>query len=131
MTTKTKTKTKTAETTMATTEIVNFDFSGQEVRMAQILGEPWFVGKDVCEVLGISKYRDAFTRLDSDERGSVVVDPHGREQVTTVVSEAGIYTLIVKSRKPSAKKFKKWVNQDVLPTIHKLVPMNQVRCIEF
>ncbi|MGE4536335.1 MAG: BRO family protein [Desulfovibrio sp.] len=97
-----------------------FFFDGRQVRV--ILGEqdaPWFVGKDVCEVLGISKYRDAVALLDSDERVSRIVDTLGGPQQMTTVSESGLYALIFTSRKPEARAFRKWVTGTVLPALRR------------
>lgn len=89
------------------------------IRVQVINGETWFVAKDVCEVLGISKYRDALMRLDEDERGSVVADTLGGAQNMGAVNESGLYSLAFQSRKPGAKKFRKWVTMEVLPSIRK------------
>lgn len=78
-----------------------------------------FVAKDVCTILGISKYRDALSRLDDDERGSVLLDtPGGKQQVSTV-TESGFYRLVIVSRKPEAKAFQRWVTHEVLPAIRR------------
>lgn len=82
-------------------------------------GEPMFVAKDVCEVLGISKYRDALDRMDADERGSVRVDTPGGIQEVGAFTENGLYTVIIRSDKPEAKPFRKWVTSEVLPSIRK------------
>lgn len=82
--------------------------------------EPWFVASDVCKALGISNSKDAIKRLDSDEKSGVdLTDPHGRIQRTNCVSESGLYSLILGSRKPSARQFKRWVTHDVIPSIRK------------
>jgi prophage antirepressor-like protein len=96
-----------------------FDFEDREVRVVMVNDEPWFVAKDVCEVLEISKHRDAVSRLDDDERGSVLVDTPGGKQEMVAVNEYGIYSLVMTSRKPEAKKFKRWVTHEVLPAIRK------------
>jgi prophage antirepressor-like protein len=88
-------------------------------RMTLIEGEPWWVAKDVCDILEISKHRDAISRLDSDERGSVVVDTLGGSQTMSAVNESGLYSLIFDSRKPEAKKFKRWVTHEVLPQLRR------------
>ena len=75
--------------------------------------------KDVCGILGIEKYRDAATRLDDDEREPVLVDTLGGRQEMIAVTESGLYSIILLSRKPEAKKFKRWVTHEVLPTIRK------------
>jgi anti-repressor protein len=96
-----------------------FNYNGNEVRTIQKDGEPWWVLKDVCGILGISKYRDTASRLDEDERGSVRVDTPGGEQEMTVVNESGLYNVILRSDKPEAKPFRKWVTSEVLPSIRK------------
>ena len=83
-------------------------------------GNPWWVAKDVCEVLGIDNVTWALKKLDEDEfTTSKVIDSIGREQETYVVNESGLYSLIMTSRKPEAKAFRKWVTSEVLPSIRK------------
>lgn len=81
--------------------------------------EPWFVAKDVCDCLAISKHRDAISRLDTDERGALKVDTLGGKQEMATVNEYGLYSLVMSSRKPEAKEFKRWVTHEVLPSIRK------------
>ena len=81
--------------------------------------EPWFVAKDICECLAISKHRDAISRLDTDERGSLKVDTLGGKQEMATVNEYGLYSLVLSSRKPEAKEFKRWITHDVLPALRK------------
>ena len=88
------------------TNLQHFQFTDNDIRVVTIKGEPWFVAKDVCQVLGISKYRDALTRLDKDERGVAAVNTPGGKQNTTVISESGLYRLILSSRKLSTGKAK-------------------------
>ena len=90
-----------------------------EIRNAMVNGEPWFVAKDICDALGISKYRDAIARLDEDERMSIFVDTPGGGQSMTSVNESGLYLLIFQSRKSESKAFRKWVTKEVLPNIRK------------
>lgn len=90
-----------------------------QVRTMMIDGSPWFVAKDVCECLGITKHRDAVSRLDGDERGSVEVDTLGGTQQMVAVNEYGLYSLVLSSRKPSAKAFKRWITHEVIPAIRK------------
>ena len=90
-----------------------------EIRSAVVDGTPLFVAKDICDALGISKYRDALTRLDEDERASISVDTLGGKQTMIAVNESGLYTLVFQSRKPEAKAFRKWVTGEVLPNIRK------------
>ncbi|WP_346770213.1 Bro-N domain-containing protein [Alicyclobacillus mali (ex Roth et al. 2021)] len=100
--------------------LLPFEYEGKQVRVVVVDGEPWWVAKDVCEALEISKYRDAVAKLDDDERASMTVDTLGGPQNMTVVNEAGLYSLIlVASRKPEAKAFKRWITHDVLPTLRK------------
>ena len=83
-------------------------------------GNPGCVGKDVCDVLGLDNVRRALDRLDGNEfTTSKVIDSIGREQETYVVNESGLYSLIMTSRKPEAKAFRKWVTSEVLPSIRK------------
>lgn len=100
-------------------ELQIFNYNGNEVRTVQIDGEPWWVLKDVCGVLGISKYRDVAARLDEDERKPVKVDTLGGEQEMICVNESGLYNVILRSDKPEAKPFRKWVTAEVLPSIRK------------
>ena len=79
-------------------------------------GEPWFVAKDVCDILEISNPSDALKRLDDDERSRFNL---GRQGETNIVNEAGLYVLVLGSRKPEAHEFKRWVTHEVLPQIRK------------
>ena len=97
-----------------------FSYEGNEVRTVQKDDGTWWVLKDVCAVLDISNNRDAALRLDEDEKDDVgITDAIGRQQNTTVISESGLYNVILLSRKPEAKKFKRWVTHEVLPTIRR------------
>lgn len=96
-----------------------FNYQSNEVRTVEMGGEPWFVLKDVCNILGISKYRDTAARLDADERGSVEVDTLGGTQQVIAVNESGLYHVILRSDKPEAAPFRKWVTSEVLPSIRK------------
>jgi prophage antirepressor-like protein len=101
--------------------VLEFNFGQEKVRTTiGSIGEPWFVAKDVCDVLGIRNSRDAISDLESDEKSSVVIaDGTPGNPSMTVVNESGLYALIFKSRKPEAKRFKKWVTWEVLPQIRK------------
>lgn len=97
-----------------------FNYQGYQVRTIVINNEPWFVAKDVCDVLNHSNHKVAVSRLDEDEVSKVyLTDSLGRNQQTTVVNEAGIYSLILTSNKPEAKQFKRWITHEVIPTIRK------------
>ena len=101
-------------------EVFNFSQEKTPIRVQLINSEPWFVAKDVCEVLEHSNHKMAVKTLDEDEVSSVyLIDAIGRKQKTKIVSESGLYSLIFQSRKPEAKKFRKWVTEEVLPTIRK------------
>ncbi len=89
-------------TTNNQNQIQPFAFGDSLVRVVHVNGNPWWVVKDVCKCLGISKHRDALARLDDDERGSVVVDTLGGPQEVGACNESGIYSLIFESRKPEA-----------------------------
>ena len=82
-------------------------------------GEPMFVAKDICAALEIKNSRDALARLDDDEKGVVLTDTPGGEQQMQAVNEAGLYVLVLGSRKPEAKAFKRWVTHEVLPAIRR------------
>lgn len=96
-----------------------FSYEGKEVRTIQRNGEPWWVLKDVCDVLELSNSRMVSDRLDEDEKGVSIVDTLGGKQELTVISESGLYNVILLSRKPEARKFKRWVSHEVLPAIRK------------
>lgn len=101
-------------------ELIPLRFEEHRVRMILIKGEPWWVGKEVCVALTIKNASDAVSRLDDDEKSVVgISDPHGREQMTTVVNEAGLWSLVLSSTKPDAKRFKRWLTHEVLPSIRK------------
>ena len=92
-----------------------------EVRVVTIEDEPWFVGKDVAEVLGYEKPRNALsTHVDEDDALKWgITDSLGREQETTVINESGLYSLVLSSKLPTAKTFKRWITGEVLPSIRK------------
>lgn len=93
--------------------------SSYDVRAIQIDDEPWFVAADVCAALTIVNNRDAISRLDDDEKGvGSIYTPSGQQEMS-VINESGLYSLILGSRKPEARKFKKWVTSEVLPAIRK------------
>lgn len=106
-------------------EIQRFDFRGASLRtLTDEAGEPWFVAKDVCDILGMSNPSMAVTALDKDEVAQI--DPKdylGSEnrsnQAVNIVSEPGLYKLIMRSRKPEAKEFQRWVTHEVLPQIRR------------
>ncbi|AVK85306.1 hypothetical protein C3943_18125 [Lysinibacillus sp. B2A1] len=98
-----------------------FDFENQKVRILKINEQPWFVGRDVASVLGYSKPQNAIIKhVDEDDalkRG--ITDSLNRVQETTLINESGLYSLILSSKLESAKRFKRWVTSEVLPSIRK------------
>ena len=97
-------------------ELQVFRYQDNEVRAVEVNGEPWFVLKDVCAVVGIGSAHKVADRLDEDERNQIpLTDSLGREQETTIISESGLYNVILRSDKPEAKPFRKWVTSEVLP----------------
>jgi len=110
--------------------LVSFDFSQKSVRVVLIDGNPWFVAVDVCSVLELEQVSRALDRLDDDEKqlvdfstltNSTLVKNQQLNpgQKLNVVNESGMYSLVLTSRKPEAKRFKKWITSEVLPTIRK------------
>lgn len=100
--------------------IFDYHYHGNTVRTVERDGEPWFVLKDVCNVLGLGSAHKVADRLDEDERNQIpLTDSLGREQETTIINESGLYNVILRSDKPEAKPFRKWVTSEVLPTIRK------------
>ena len=95
----------------------NPDFG--EVRTLNIDSEPWFVAADVCKALDLGNTSMALSRLDDDEKGVSLIDTLGGVQNLTTVNEPGLYTLVLGSRKPEAKAFKRWITHDVIPSIRK------------
>lgn len=102
-----------------------FQFESREIRIVLINGEPWFVAKDVCDILEVKNVGDALSRLDLDEKRELssqeVVGLTDNPSVTrlSIISESGMYALVLSSRKPEAKPFRKWVTSEVLPSIRK------------
>ena len=89
-----------------------------KVRVVEYEGQPWFVAKDVCECLGLDT-SNLSKMLDEDEKGTYTVRTPGGKQEMSIVSEPGLYSLVLRSRKPEAKAFKRWVTHDVIPSIRK------------
>ncbi|EAW8182530.1 Bro-N domain-containing protein [Salmonella enterica] len=103
--------------------VFNFE-SDCQVRAIIIDGAPWFVAMDVCRAIGIANHRDAVRKLDSDEKGVGSTDTLGGEQETTIISESGLYTLILRCRDAVTPgtipyRFRKWVTCEVLPQIRR------------
>jgi len=105
-------------------ELSVFNFDTHAVRTLTRDGEPWFAAADVCEALTIGNNRDAVARLDDDEKSDVGITDTSSNGTTqsrnvTIINESGLYSLILTSRKPEAKRFKKWITSEVLPSIRK------------
>lgn len=96
-----------------------FDFKGVEVRTVTQNGEPWFVLSDVCKVLEIANSRNAKARLDEADKGVCSMDTLGGKQQLSIVNESGLYDVILDSRKPEAKEFRRWITSEVIPSIRK------------
>ncbi|GAB6853027.1 BRO-N domain-containing protein [Asaia astilbis] len=102
-----------------TKSLEKFSFEGAPVRVMERNGITWWVLADVCAVLAIRNARDAADRLDDDEKGVATTDTLGGSQEMTVINESGLWSLVLTSRKPQAKRLKKWVTAEVLPSIRK------------
>ena len=116
------------------TEVLNsqtFNFMGTDVRVVMKDEEPWFIAKDVTDVLGFRNASDAIRTLDSDEKDTHIVRTLGGAQEMISISEAGMYTLALRSRKPQAKPFRRWVTHEVLPAINRTgsyaIPQTQLQ----
>ena len=97
-----------------------FNFQGQQVRTVTINGEPYFVGKDVAEVLGYQRADNAIrNHVDDDDKLTHQFSASGQKRNMTIINESGLYALILGSKLPQAKEFKRWVTSEVLPTIRK------------
>lgn len=97
-----------------------WNYESSEIRTVQVNGEPWFVGKDVAAVLGYSNPRDAINkRVDDEDKGVAKCDTLGGVQDLTIINESGLYSLVLSSKLPNAKKFKRLVTSEVLPSIRK------------
>lgn len=94
-------------------------FEGNRLRIIEKETGPWFVAKDVCEILEINNSRQAVTRLDYDEKASVILNDGRQNRHLMCVNEFGLYNLVLSSRKPEAKQFKRWITHEVLPSIRK------------
>ena len=90
-----------------------------KIRTLTIDGEPWFVAADVCRALEIGNPSMTVERLDDDEKGISTIDTLGGKQRMTIINEPGLYSLVLSSRKPEAKAFKRWITHEVIPAIRK------------
>ena len=103
------------------TNLQTWSYENSEIRTIEKDGEPWFVGKDVAAVLGYSNTRDALAKhVDDEDKNTVVIrDGIQGNPNTIVINESGLYSLVLSSKLPNAKKFKRWVTSEVLPSIRK------------
>lgn len=101
-------------------EIKLFDFEGHDVRITDLDRNPWWLLADVCGSLGIGNTTMAAAGLDEDEKSTISITEGGNLNATRIIiNESGLYSLILRSRKPEAKRFKKWVTSEVLPAIRR------------
>jgi prophage antirepressor-like protein len=96
-----------------------FPQTGQTIRTVTVNGEPWFVAADVCRILEIGRTHDAVRGLDGDEKGTDTIRTPGGEQQVSIVSEAGLWSLMLRSRKPEARAFRRWITHEVIPAIRR------------
>lgn len=100
-------------------ELQVFNYNQKQVRTAQINGETWFVLKDVCDILGLTDTNKIAARLESDELTRIKFVSGGQTREMLCINESGLYNVILRSDKPEAKPFRKWVTSEVLPSIRK------------
>lgn len=108
---------KQEEKTNTKNEIQIFCYKSMPVRTIEVNGDTWFVAKDVADILEMRDAYNATRELDEDEKGTCKVSTPGGIQEMTIISEPGLYTLLMRSNKPEAKPFRRWVTHDVLPSI--------------
>ena len=96
-----------------------FKYEEHEVRTILVDSEPWWVLKDICDVLGLGSPHKVAERLDDDEKGRNQIPTLGGTQEMVIINESGLYNVILRSDKPNAKAFRKWVTSEVLPSIRK------------
>ena len=104
---------------MTDTNLIPFSFEGKSVRVIKQGDAPHWVLVDVCSTLEIGNSRKAASRLDDDEKGVTISDTLGGPQEMTIINESGLWSLVLTSRKPEAKRFKKWLTSEVIPAIRK------------
>ena len=98
--------------------LIPFNYESQQIRLIQDeQGGPWWIASDVCEIIGLSNTTEALRNLDNDEKSTLRISEGGPER--NIINEPGLYSLIIRSNKPEAKKFKRWITHEVLPSIRK------------
>lgn len=101
-------------------DVTIFNFDGEQVRVLMQDGEPWFVASDVCKVLELTNPTEALKALDDDEKNTLRISEGIRGNPNmNIITESGLYTLVMRSNKPEARRFRRWVTSEVLPTIRK------------
>ena len=96
--------------------IIPFEYESTNLRTLAINGDPWFMAKDACTILGLGNVGQAILNLDEDEKSSITInDGTPGNPNKAIISESGLYSLILRSRKPEARKFKRWITHDVIP----------------
>lgn len=111
-------------------ELTPFDYGGAEVRVVQIDGQPWFVLADLCKVLGLASVGRVAARLDEGVRQAHTLQTAGGAQSMTIVSEPGMYEVVIRSDKPDAAAFRRWITSEVIPSIRKTGGYGQTRPAE-
>lgn len=97
--------------------LIPFNYNSKQVRVIERNGEPWFVAADVCEILELTNPTESIKALDDDEKCTLRISEGGPER--NIISESGLYSLVIRSNKPEAKQFKRWITHDVIPSIRK------------
>jgi prophage antirepressor-like protein len=96
-----------------------FHFESRDIRVVEGASAPWWIAADVCNVLGLDNPSMAVGRLDDDERGISSIDTPSGPQQMLIINESGLYSLIMTSRKPDARRFRKWITSEVLPALRR------------
>jgi anti-repressor protein len=114
---------------LSSTEISIFRREGLDIRTLTMDNEPWFVAADVARALDIDNPRPSLALLEDDERGVNTIDTPGGKQSVTMISESGLYSLVLRSRKPEAREFKRWITREVIPAIRKTGTYSVTRAV--
>ena len=106
--------------------VQEFLYENSPIRMIESNGETWWVLSDICKVLDLSTPSKVADRLDLDEKGMTSIHTLGGKQNATIVNESGLYSVILRSDKPEAKAFRRWITHEVLPEIHRTGGYNAI-----
>nr|WP_138500989.1 BRO family protein [Nostoc sp. PA-18-2419] len=101
------------------TNLSVFNFESHDIRFVGTADNPWWVASDICKVLAIANVSDAVAKLDNDEKLVSLIPTSGQNREVLCINESGLYSLVLTSRKPQAKRFKKWLTSEVIPAIRK------------